>query len=697
MNELETTEVKDSSIEKSGSQTAMYDPKNKNNSRSPAGERKHYFLDTSSLMLNPLGIFKLAACRVDDKIVPRKTFSNIASVLDNINADIRSESPNNIYISKMVEWELNDIKDRKRSEDFESARQAMQVIDVLSHIKTYGRSHDESLSSGITLPNGAKIFSVPHNEFLFRVNSVKDYESTRDDRILFDYFQIAKRGIARRIFRMIRKLSGQPVINIPSGEFIQVVTEDTNFQGSVHDMVGKTSANVSCSPLIFERTKHPNPAEQYTGIYSRPLILSPDEYVATLHSKGGSKDRSKAFSINDLTSKAVNKNDFKDLDSIVMNQFLRIMPSEPIDSGDLAPEFFMRRQQDRFVHLKYSTQFIDEEYHNRPSKSSVVKSSDSEFSEYIYDKNKLLHIIRTNPDLHSTQRNKLKKMINVSRRNPEMELVNDKLQEYLKNNKAADFKEKQNMFSRQQVLSMPFNPLVVPDSEQVLFVEYLNDPSIGLVSFVAPQGAGKTYFALASGLRQVRMGLYDEVTYIRPVVVTGEDLGYNPGKTSEKIRPFMLSCEDSLEKIFSMRETPEFYKANPHLKISNHSAFINSLYENGIINYQVLTYMAGRTLSRSFVIMDESHLLNREQMRLFIGRIGETSKCVLLGDYAQLDAANADIVRKYHLTPDKLGLSHLIEKVLVKNNKEYTDIYSHISINRNYTKRSRVAGIGNLI
>ena len=107
--------------------------------------------------------------------------------------------------------------------------------------------------------------------------------------------------------------------------------------------------------------------------------------------------------------------------------------------------------------------------------------------------------------------------------------------------------------------------------------------------------------------------------------------------------------------------------------------------------------MAGRTLSRAFVIMDEAHLLNREQLRLFLGRIGEDSKCVLLGDYAQLGAANADVVRKYNLTLDKLGMSHLIEKVLVNNNKEYTDIYGHISINRPYTRRSRVAAIGNIL
>ena len=70
---------------------------------------------------------------------------------------------------------------------------------------------------------------------------------------------------------------------------------------------------------------------------------------------------------------------------------------------------------------------------------------------------------------------------------------------------------------------------------------------------------------------------------------------------------------------------------------------------------------------------------------------------VLLGDYAQLGAANADVIRKYNLTPDKLGMSHLIEKVLVNNNKDYTDIYGHISINRPYTRRSRVAGIGNIL
>jgi len=664
-------------------------------------ERKHYFLDTSSLMLNPLGIFKLASCKLDDTIVPRKTFSNIASVLDNINADITSEKPNNVYISEMVEWELNDIKDRKKTEDSESARQAMQVITVLSHLKTYGRNHNEFLSSGITLPNGAKIFSVPHNELSFKINSLKDYESTRDDRILFDYFRIASRGLFKRASRYMKNILGKPTINIPSGDFVQVVTEDINVQGTVHDMAGKTGANVSCSSLIFERTKHPNPAEQYNGIYSRSIILSPEKY-SRLFNSNNIHDKPKISSsmpIIELTNNAINKDDFKDLDSIVMNQFLRIAVSESVDISDSTTEFFMRRQKDRLIPLKYSSQFIDEEYRPRSSRSSIIRSVDSELSEIIQDKHKWLQIIKNNTILHNNQKNRLRKMINTSGREPELfEELHNKFNEYTRNNtKASGSKEKQSLFSRQRILDTPFNPTVIPDSEQILFVEYLNDPSIGLVSFVAPQGAGKTYFALASGLRQVRLGLYDKIIYIRPIVETGQPLGFTPGKTSDKIRPYTLSCEDALEKIYSMMESPEFYKANPHLKISNPSAFMSSLQETGIIDYQALTYMTGRTLSRAFVIMDESHLLNREQMRLFIGRIGESSKCVLLGDYAQLGAADADVIRKYQLTPDKLGLSHLIEKVLVKNNKEYTDIYGHISINRNYTKRSRVAAIGNLI
>jgi predicted ribonuclease YlaK len=289
-------------------------------------------------------------------------------------------------------------------------------------------------------------------------------------------------------------------------------------------------------------------------------------------------------------------------------------------------------------------------------------------------------------------------MIKSANNDDQLKSVYSRIVGFEKNRPSTqDHNTSSSSFSRQQLLDTRFNPLVIPDSEQILFVEYLNDTRMGLVSFMAPQGAGKTIFALASGLRQVRKGLYDKIIYARPVVVIGEDTGYNPGKPSEKIKPLMMSCEDAIAKLYCMSESQDFYNTYSGHKISDNNAFFNGLFEQNILDYQVLTNMAGRTLSRAFVIMDEAHLLNREQLRLFLGRIGEDSKCVLLGDYAQLGAANADVVRKYNLTLDKLGMSHLIEKVLVNNNKEYTDIYGHISINRPYTRRSRVAAIGNIL
>jgi hypothetical protein len=73
---------------------------------------------------------------------------------------------------------------------------------------------------------------------------------------------------------------------------------------------------------------------------------------------------------------------------------------------------------------------------------------------------------------------------------------------------------------------------------------------------------------------------------------------------------------------------------------------------------------------------------------------------VLIGDFGQLEAANSDILRKYRLNSRTAGLSHLIENVLIEQKgkaQEYQEIYGHISIDREFTKRSRIAGIANLL
>jgi len=672
-----------------------------NSRKSREQQRKHYFVDTSSLMLNHLGIFKLASCKIDETLVPRKTYDNIASVLDTINEDIDSKHPNNVYISKMVEWELNNIKDTKK-EEFDAVRQARQVIDVLSYIKGIGDEQGESLTTGITLPNGAKIFSVAHDEAYFLASNTHLYEPTRDDRILHDYFNMIEEP--RRKNSKDKDVNipqtRQPKIIIPKNAHKEIVTEDHNFQGLVYDMKGTTGINFNCDILHFERTRNPNPTQLYSGIYSKNIILNLKDFAWASELV---KEKS-PIAINKITEKAFNAADFKNLDNIVMNQFIRIQSYDPLAEG-VPNEFFLRRQsKDYLMHLKYSGEFIDEEYR---AKKIIAKLQErkSASTDIIRDKNTLYNLLSSisGSDIYSKQRKRLSRQIKNANSDDQYREIGNRLAEFKnKGNKPTQGKpnssnKSDSSYSRQQLLETRFNPNVIPEHEQILFMEYLTDPGMGLVSFMAPQGAGKTIFALAAGLRQVRMGLYDKIIYARPVVVTGEDTGYNPGKPSEKIKPLMMSCEDAISKLYYMSEQSKFYIEHPGFKIGDPVAFMNGLFEQNILDYQVLTNMAGRTLSSAFVIMDEAHLLNREQLRLFLGRIGEDSKCVLLGDYAQLGAANADVVRKYNLTIDKLGMSHLIEKVLVNNNTAYTGIYGHISINRPFTRRSAVAGIGNIL
>jgi phosphate starvation-inducible PhoH-like protein len=139
-----------------------------------------------------------------------------------------------------------------------------------------------------------------------------------------------------------------------------------------------------------------------------------------------------------------------------------------------------------------------------------------------------------------------------------------------------------------------------------------------LVFGVGPAGTGKTYLAIALAVAALRAKEVDRIILTRPAVEAGERLGFLPGDLQAKIDPYLRPLYDAL---FDIMGNEQFLK----------------YMERGIIEVAPLAYMRGRTLDNSFVILDEAQNTTREQMKMFLTRLGFGSKAIVTGDITQID------------------------------------------------------------
>ena len=159
--------------------------------------------------------------------------------------------------------------------------------------------------------------------------------------------------------------------------------------------------------------------------------------------------------------------------------------------------------------------------------------------------------------------------------------------------------------------------LIKPRSKKQ--VEYFNlVKKKDLVFCCGPAGTGKTYLAVALAVSMLKSGQIDKIILSRPVVEAGERLGFLPGDLKEKIDPYLRPIYDALNDMLSFSEVLK--------KI-----------ENGLIEIAPLAFMRGRTLSNSFIILDESQNTTAIQMKMFLTRLGENSKMIVNGDLSQVD------------------------------------------------------------
>ena len=157
---------------------------------------------------------------------------------------------------------------------------------------------------------------------------------------------------------------------------------------------------------------------------------------------------------------------------------------------------------------------------------------------------------------------------------------------------------------------------------------------------VGPAGTGKTYLAVACAVDALERGSIERILLVRPAVEAGEKLGFLPGDLSQKIDPYLRPLYDALYEMLG----------NEH---------VNRLIERQIIEVAPLAYMRGRTLSNSFIILDESQNTTKAQMKMFLTRIGFGSTAVITGDITQIDlprGTQSGLKHVLHVLRDVQGL-----------------------------------------
>lgn len=170
---------------------------------------------------------------------------------------------------------------------------------------------------------------------------------------------------------------------------------------------------------------------------------------------------------------------------------------------------------------------------------------------------------------------------------------------------------------------------------------------------VGPAGTGKTYLAVCLAVQAMKQKQVEKIILTRPAVEAGEKLGFLPGDLQTKVDPYLRPLYDALQEMLGL----ETY---------------TKLMERGSIEIAPLAYMRGRTLSNAFIILDEAQNTTREQMKMFLTRMGDGSKMVITGDVTQIDLPEGKRSGLIHATSilsgvEGISVINLTAKDVVRN------------------------------
>jgi phosphate starvation-inducible PhoH-like protein len=195
---------------------------------------------------------------------------------------------------------------------------------------------------------------------------------------------------------------------------------------------------------------------------------------------------------------------------------------------------------------------------------------------------------------------------------------------------------------------------------------------------IGPAGTGKTYLAMAKAVQALQSKQVNRIILTRPAVEAGERLGFLPGTLHEKIDPYLRPLFDALHDMLDPDAIPR-------------------LMSSGTIEVAPLAYMRGRTLNDSFIILDEAQNTSPEQMKMFLTRLGFSSKMVVTGDITQIDLPNhqesgLSIVRDILEGIDDISFMDLTSEDVVRHRlvSEIVDAYGRFDVTEGNRASRRV-------
>ncbi len=170
---------------------------------------------------------------------------------------------------------------------------------------------------------------------------------------------------------------------------------------------------------------------------------------------------------------------------------------------------------------------------------------------------------------------------------------------------------------------------------------------------IGPAGTGKTYLAVACAVEALKNEEVKRILLVRPAVEAGEKLGFLPGDLAQKVDPYLRPLYDALYEMLGFEQ-------------------VTRLIDKNIIEIAPLAFMRGRTLNGSFIILDESQNTTREQMKMFLTRIGFGSTAVITGDVTQIDLPKGTPSGLKHIggvlsDVKGIGFTHFTSKDVVRH------------------------------
>lgn len=170
---------------------------------------------------------------------------------------------------------------------------------------------------------------------------------------------------------------------------------------------------------------------------------------------------------------------------------------------------------------------------------------------------------------------------------------------------------------------------------------------------IGPAGTGKTYLAVAIAVSEYKAKRVDKILLTRPAVEAGEKLGFLPGDLQEKVNPYLRPLYDALQEMLGIDS-------------------YNKMLEKGTIEIAPLAYMRGRTLNNSFIILDEAQNTTKEQIKMFLTRLGENSKMIITGDLTQIDLPEGKVSGLRHAARvladvDDIGIIKFTQRDVVRH------------------------------